>query len=271
MTNLQAPQAPEERILLQRILLGVPIGVGALIASLLTAGLLVPQLLRLRSDSQRLAELQALEQRIPLIRRQLDQTALDKDKAEAHQRKVLALIQGSGEFLTFLSQIDREAMRNGVQLELYEPVVTQVSATREGQPPNPQGNPGAGQAEGEQAPPPQTPLEQAGLTAEKVLLSARGSYPRLLGFLRAVEKLSLLAIPSDFRMALVNPTAATGATQQGRPPAGTPAVPELKLLLTYYKVPEGGLKLQPPAAASGTPEAAPNAPPPPSPAQPGAE
>jgi type IV pilus assembly protein PilO len=261
MTNLQSSQAPEEQILRQRILLGVPIGVGVLIASVLSAGLLVPQLLRLRSDSQRLAELQALEQRIPLIRRQLDQTALDRDKAEQQQRKILALIQGSGKFLTFLSQIDREASRNGVQLELYEPVATRAAAQPDGQ------------AEGEQAPPPETPLEQAGLTAEQVLLSARGSYPRLLGFLRAVEQLSLLAIPSDFRMVLVNPAAATGANQQGRLPPGTPAVPELKLLLTYYKVPEGGLKPRPVEAAADAPEAppAPSAPAPIPPAPPGVE
>lgn len=265
MTNLQSPLVPEEQILRQRLLLGVPIGLGVLVASLLAVGLLVPQLLRLRSDSQRLADLQALEQRIPLLRRQLDKTALDQENAERQQRKILALIQGSGEFLTFLSQIDREAIRNGVQLELYEPVASRAAAAPDGQAPNPQAPPPAGQPEGGQpeggqpqtgqAPPVASPLEQAGLTAEQVLLTARGSYPRLLGFLRAVEKLSLLAIPSDFRMVLVNPTAATGAARQGSSPAGTPAVPELKLLLTYYKVPEGGLKAQP--AASGPPPAAP--------------
>ncbi len=245
MTNLQAARAPQDQLLRQRLLLGVPIGLGVLMASVLTAGLLVPTLLRLRSDSQRLADLQALEQRLPLLRRQLDQTTLDQEKAERQQRKLLALIQGSGEFLTFLSQIEREAIRNGVQIELYEPVASRAAPTPAGQAEGGQPEPGQ-----QQQPPPSTsPLEQAGLKAEQVLLSARGSYPRLLGFLRAVEKLSLLAIPSNFRMVLVNPAAATGATQQGRPPLGTPAVPELKLLLTYYTVPEGGLKPQPAAPA----------------------
>ena len=251
MTNLQAARAPEDQVLRQSLLLGVPIGVGVLMASVLTAGLLVPMLLRLRSDSQRLADLQALEQRMPLLRRQLDQTTVDQEKAERQQRKILALIQGSGEFLTFLSQIEREAIRNGVQIELYEPVASRAA-------PTPAGQAEGGQPESGQPPPATSPLEQAGLKAEQVLLTARGGYPRLLGFLRAVEKLSLLAIPSNFRMVLVNPTAATGATQPGRSPVGTPAVPELKLLLTYYSVPEGGLKPQPPA-------------PPPPPAAPAAE
>ena len=83
-------------------------------------------------------------------------------------------------------------------------------------------------------------MEAAGLKEQKVLLTARGSYPSLLAFMRATEKLSVLVSQSSLSLAVVDP-AKSGA--QVAPPAGT-AVPgggqvavktELKLMLTYFK------------------------------------
>ncbi|MFQ6537772.1 MULTISPECIES: hypothetical protein [Aphanothece] len=240
MTNLQAAADSQRETLRQRLLLGVPIGVGVLLAGVVVGTLGVPQWLRLQSDSERLAELQALQARIPLLRSQLAKSAADQEDAERKQRKILSLIQGSGEFLTFLAQVDREAGRSGIQLELYEPVVAPPPAAQQ---------PSQGQAN--QAPPPKLPpLEEAGLASEKVLLTARGPYPSLLAFVRSVEKLSLLVEPSQFAMALVEVPAPPGT-----PSAGAAQVkltqPELKLLLTYYKAPKDGLK--PPAPPTPPP------------------
>ncbi|EDY38466.1 conserved hypothetical protein [Cyanobium sp. PCC 7001] len=252
MTNLQASVSPQQLQLRQRLLLGLPIAAGGLLAALVIGALVVPQWLRLRTDSERLDELLALQQRIPLLRGQIDQTAQNQEKAERQQRRILNLIEGSGEFLTFLSQIDREATRAAVQLELYEPVPAQPAAA-EAQPAQ---QPGAAAA----PPPPKPPLEEAGLSSERVLVTARGNTPSLLTFLRAVEKLSLLAVPSQFTMALVEKP---GAPQTGGAAAAKATIPELKLLLTYYKAPEGGLKPPPPAKPPAAPaEGAPAAPPP---------
>lgn len=251
MTNLQASVSPQQQLLRQRLLIGVPIAVGGLLAAVVIGALVVPQWLRLRTDSERLDELLALQQRIPLLRGQLDQTAQNQEKAERQQRRILNLIEGSGEFLTFLSQIDREATRAAVQLELYEPVPPQPAAA-EAQPAQQPGAPAA-------PPPPKPPLEEAGLSSERVLLTARGNYPSLLSFLRAVEKLSLLAVPSQFTMALVE---RPGAPQTGGTAASKATIPELKLLLTYYKAPEGGLKPPPPPPPAAPAAGAPASPPP---------
>ncbi|SBO43759.1 hypothetical protein [Cyanobium sp. NIES-981] len=262
MTNLQASVSAQQQLRRQRLLLGVPIAVGAVLAAAVVGAVLVPQWLRLRTDSERLSELQALQERLPLLRQQLDQSARDQEKADLQQRKILSLIEGSGEFLTFLSQIDREATRSGVQLELYEPVPAQPPAP-EAPPATPPAQPG-----GTQPPPapPKSALEEAGLSSERVLLTARGNYPSLLAFLRAVEKLSLLAVPSQFTMALVDKPGVPAVAQPGGGAAVKPTVPELKLLLTYYKAPEGGLKPPPPsrpaAPAPGAAAPAPTAQPP---------
>ncbi len=232
MTNLQEAANPQRQLLQQRLLLALPIALGSLVAVAITGALTVPQWLRLQANSAKLQQLQELQRRIPLLRAQLDRTRTDQQQAERKKAQVLQLIEGSGEFVTFLAQLDREATRNGLQLELFEPV---AAAPPPADPPK-GGNKGKQQAP---PPPPKAPLEQAGLSAEKVLLTARGRYPNLLGFMRSMEKLSLLVVPSDFSLQLVDlgGAAATGAK---------PTIPEMKLALTFYKAPAGGLK---PAAA----------------------
>jgi type IV pilus assembly protein PilO len=87
-------------------------------------------------------------------------------------------------------------------------------------------------------------MEAAGLKEQKMLLTARGSYPSLLAFMRATEKLSVLVSQTNLSLAVVDPAKA-GA--QVAPPAGT-AVPgsgsvavktELKLMLTSYQATDG--------------------------------
>ena len=79
-----------------------------------------------------------------------------------------------------------------------------------------------------------------------MLLSARGTYPSLLAFMRSVEQLSLLVVPSDFALQLVESSSANAASAspEGAP---KPKIPELKLALTFYKTPAGGLRPPTPA------------------------
>jgi type IV pilus assembly protein PilO len=225
MTNLQDVASPNATKLQQRLLLGVPIGIGAVVTALIIGFGVVPQWLRLQADSERLAQLEELKSRIPLLRSQIAKTAEAQSAAERKKLQVLQLIQGSGEFATFLAQLDAEAARHGVQLDLYEPVAVPAPV------------PAAEAKKGEQAPPPPaSPMEAAGLKEQKVLLTARGSYPSLLAFMRATEKLSVLVSQSNLSLAVVDPAKAGAPTAQasvGVPPAA--AKTELKLMLTYYK------------------------------------
>ena len=229
MTNLQDVASPNATKLQQRLLLGVPIGIGAVVSVLIIGLGVLPQWLRLQVSSESLAQLEEFKARIPLLRSQIAKTYEEQSAAERKQLQVLQLIQGSGEFATFLAQLDAEAARHGVQLDLYEPVAAPAPV------------PGAEAKKGEQAPPPPaSPMEAAGLKEQKMLLTARGSYPSLLAFMRATEKLSVLVSQSNLSLAVVDP-AKSG--DQVAPPVGT-AVPgggrvavktELKLMLTYFK------------------------------------
>jgi type IV pilus assembly protein PilO len=224
----------------QRLLLGVPIGVGALLALLLVGVGVVPQWLKLQADSERLAQLEEIQGRLPLLRAQIAKTLETQDSAERRQQKVLQLIEGSGELSTFLAQLDRQAARYGVQLDLYEPMAELPPPTVDGRK--------AAQTNDQPPPAPRPPLEAAGLKAQKVMLVAKGPYPAVLAFLRGTEKLTVLVSQSNLALAVVEPPAEAGqpATQAGNP-AGNPGVPlppvaapgvaktELKLMLTYYR------------------------------------
>ena len=243
MTNLQDGADRHAAQVQQRLLLGLPIGVGAVLALVLVGVGVLPQWLKLQSDSERLAQLEEIQGRIPLLRAQIAKTAESQDAAERKQQKVLQLIEGSGELVTFLAQLDREATRHGVQLDLYEPVAA----------PSPPAVDEKKAQNGDQpAAPPKSPLEAAGLKAQQVLLTARGSYPNVLAFLRATEKLTVLVAQSNWALAAVEPPkAAPQQTSQSTPQAGNqeanqaataaPVVApvatktELKLMLTYYQ------------------------------------
>jgi type IV pilus assembly protein PilO len=236
MTNLQDVANSNAAKLQQALLLGVPIGIGAVVAALIIGFGVIPQWLRLQASSERLAQLEELKARIPLLRSQIAKTSEDQSAAERKELQVLQLIEGSGEFVTFLAQLDAEAASHGVQIALYEPVA--------GSAPVPAAQVEAKKGEQAAPPPPASPMEAAGLKAQKVLLTARGSYPSLLAFVRSTEKLSVLVSQSNLSLALVDP-AKTGA--QVAPPAGT-AVPgsgsvavktELKLMLTSYQATDG--------------------------------
>jgi type IV pilus assembly protein PilO len=244
MTNLQDGTGHQASALQQRLLLGLPIGVGALLAVLVVGVGVVPQWLKLQSDSERLAQLEEIQGRIPLLRAQIAKTAESQDAAERKQQKVLQLIEGSGELVTFLAQLDREASRLGVQLDLYEPVAALPPPAADGKKEAPKGD--------QPEPAHQSPLEAAGLKAQKVLLTAKGPYPNVLAFLRATEKLTVLVSQSNLSLAAVElpkaapqPVAKDGGNRVGAAvaPGASPVVAEteLKLMFTYFQSADGAM------------------------------
>ena len=216
MTNLQAPAGEEPALagsrLSPRQLLLLPLALGGVVALALLGGWVIPQLQKLNEANQRQAQKQATAAGIPLLRQQLDQTITATQRAELQQARLLALIAGSGDLATFLTQVDRQAQRHGVQLDVLQPA-------------KPKGVPG------EPAPPataapaePPDPLAGAGLQATQMQLKAVGTYPNLLGFIRAMERLSLLVRQSGFTLQQVGPTAGQAAAAADSP-ANSPASP----------------------------------------------
>lgn len=208
MTNPQAPAGEEPALagsrLSPRQLLLLPLALGGVVALALLGGWVIPQLQKLNEANQRQAQKQAKAAGIPLLRQQLDQTITATQRAELQQARLLALIAGSGDLATFLTQVDRQAQRHGVQLDVLQPAQSK-GAPGEAAPPTP-----AAPAE------PPDPLAGAGLQATQMQLKAVGTYPNLLGFIRAMERLSLLVRQSGFTLQQVGPTA-------GQAPAAAPA------------------------------------------------
>ena len=237
MTNLQAPAGEEPALagsrLSPRQLLLLPLALGGVVALALLGGWVIPQLQKLNEANQRQAQKQATAAGIPLLRQQLDQTITATQRAELQQARLLALIAGSGDLATFLTQVDRQAQRHGVQLDVLQPAQSK-GAPGEAAPPTP-----AAPAE------PPDPLAGAGLQATQMQLKAVGTYPNLLGFIRAMERLSLLVRQSGFTLQQVGPTAGQApaaadspASSQASPPppaaAPAPALTAMTFTLTLY-------------------------------------
>jgi len=227
MTMLQAPIGEEPALaggrLSPRQLLLLPLALGGVVALALLGGWVIPQLQKLNEANQRYGQKQARAAGIPLLRQQLDQTITAAQRAEMQQARLLALIAGSGDLATFLTQVDRQAQRYGVQLDLLQPAKP-VGAPGDAAPAAPTAS-AAPAAPAE----PADPLAGAGLQATEMQLKAVGTYPNLLGFIRAMERLSLLVRQSGFTLQQVGPTA-------GQAPAAAPApgLTAMTFTLTLY-------------------------------------
>ena len=201
MTNLQ--QAKEERdaalspATLRRLWFWAPIAAGGAVALLLLSALAVPQWLMISRDQQRLSELQERRQQADLLKLQTLKVVKERQEALSQQAQLIHLVAGKGDGATFLATLDLAARQTGVKLQLFEPTpaaAPEAPAAAAGSPRERRQARDAAQTppgRDDKAAPPD-PMEQAGLTQRTLLLSARGTYPQLLAFLRRMELLDLL-------------------------------------------------------------------------------
>lgn len=264
MTNLQQGSKRLPVASLRLIWLLLPAGVlGGLGLLVFLAGV-VPLWASLQRDSQRLQELEQLRDQVALMRGQLVTTQESTETAMASKAKIERLITGNGDLSTFLAMLDREATASAVELTLFEP--TQAAAAP-GKPPGaapapapaapPAGAPPpAGGAPAPGAAAPADPLALQGLTLRTLLVSARGSFPSLLSFLRRLEALNVLVVQSDLSLTIPGPE----ATDVGQTPAGPSANPPVLMKLTlglYSRTPVPVAAPAAPGAAAPAPGAAP--------------
>ena len=172
----------------EQVLLGAPVLLGVLLAAGLGGLAVLPRWQQLQADQQELLVLEEQRERLPLLRRQLDSLEQQRQQADRRNAEILGLIAGSGELATFLAQLSEQAAQSGVQLDGYEPVQAVAPPVSKGKSKKPE----------DQAP--SDPLLAPGLKKTAVLLTARGSGPQLLDFLRRLERLSLLVVQSDLSL-----------------------------------------------------------------------
>jgi len=263
MTNLQEGGGRLSGALLRRFWLGLPIAAGGVVALLLGAFVLLPQLLSLRGDMKRLGDLEEMQRQSALMRAQIRASQQSADKAQAQQARLFEIVSGNGDLSTFMAMVDREAALAGVQLDLFEPQAAGAlpAAAPGAKPPAapPPAPPHGGAAPGAAAPAVGGGIEIPGLNRESILVSARGPYPGLLDFLRRLERLNVLVVQSNLKLLLDD-----SKPQQGMPITQTPV---LKVVLSLYAKPAqpaaGGPAPPNPAAAPApapAPASAPAAP-----------
>jgi type IV pilus assembly protein PilO len=222
MTNLSGTRSPWQNYFTrERVLVGSPLLVGALIGAGLFAIAGLPHWLESGERTRRIAELKVQQQSLPLIEARANQEQQKLLAAQQQQGLVVNLVAGRGQIETFLTQLSRTATETGVVIERYEPAAAApgvMDPPAEGT--NNQDEEGGGKAK--------SPPEMKGYEKTAVLLQVRGPYVGVLQFLRAMEKLELLVQPSDLELKAVSPeTNADGA------PAGPPLT-ELKLRLSFF-------------------------------------
>ena len=239
MTNLQGGGGDT---LVPRLLFGLPAGLGALLALLVLGLGAAPLFSQLQLEGRQLEEKRVLEQRLPQIRAELAGLVGAQLQAERQQQQVLALIAGSGELVTFMAQADREAQRHRVQLQLVEPTpATPPAGAAEADPLKAQAKGSRAQAQQQAAAPPPDPLQKAGLSSSRLLLSARGAFPDLLAFLRSLESLGLLVAQSNLNLtqALADKLSTSRIPATG--PAPAPATRTASATTAVSTAPAAGL------------------------------
>ena len=222
MTNLNSSESSWKNYLTrERVLVGTPLLVGALIGAGLFALAGLPHWLESGERTRRIAELKEQQQSLPLIAAQVKQEQQTLVAAQQQQDLVVNLVAGRGQIETFLAQLSRTATATGVVIERYEPASAAPGVT---DPPE-QGanNPNEQDQDKAQAPP-----DMKGYEKTAVLLQVSGPYEGVLQFLRAMEQLELLVQPSDLELKAVPPEAKAEGL-----PAG-PARTELKLRLSFF-------------------------------------
>ena len=233
--TILAAGSPPSLLSRDRILLGVPLLVGALIAAGIGWFLLRPAQERVVLLETRVEELSALQRQLPLLDRQLVEANAKFAKAQQQQALLLDVIAGKDRIQTFLAMLDQVSRQTGVYIERYEPLA--VKKADAAQPPARRNN------KTKAPPPPTDPLLALGYRQSSVVLRVEGQYQSLQRFLQQMEALELLVESSDLNL---QASGNTSETDDGSPSVASTA---LSIRLSFYDRAESPQSATP--AASG--------------------
>jgi len=189
----------------QRILLFLPIALGAGVAVLLLTAGATPLLVQRQQEQTLVNEMRSKRSDLSMLVQQLNQQKSELLKAELLQGRLVNLVAGTGQLRTVLAAMNTITQRHNVQITALE-LKPLVSYT----PPLPPAEPAAGE-DPPPPPPPSDPLLRPGLEKRSALLSLTGSFPDLLLTLRELELLQVVVITDD--LALLN-NGSDGASTQ---------------------------------------------------------
>lgn len=238
----------------QRLWLWAPIVAGGALSTVLLLALALPLGLEISKVMKHLRELEQHRQELALLTLESEQIQKQRQRLQGQEKQLVQLVAGrEGDLSTVLATLDLEARQANVSLELFEPVSASAIGAVLGVKPRgtPPAVPGVPPGLLGKRPAPDA-LGKAGLKERSLVLVASGTYPRLLDFLRRVERLEVLVEQKNLSLKVRE-------IKSGKPRELPPVSPivDLRLSLTLWsrEGPEATKK--------------PLAPPPPPPAPPG--
>ena len=199
MTNFQPSRtAPKRWITPERAVLVLPILAGAAVAVLLGLAALSPLLVQLNQRRSALQDMERKRDELPLLRQQL-QSLLDRQQTlEAQQGRLLTLVAGTSALKTWLAQLNRLAVNQGVSILQVEPQPVEVYI-----PPPP---PAEGGGATSTAPPVTgDPLLAPNLEKRSAIVTLQAPFPRLVDLLQQMELLQVIVLASDLELDVLPP------------------------------------------------------------------
>ena len=281
--DLSEPPALSEQ-LLRRLWLGLPIAAFGLVATLLAAGVLLPLVMSLSSELERVERLQRLQDQLTEVNTSIARRQAALKQADTQTSKLRTLLVGGGDRGTVLATLDNDAKATGVSLALYEQNVLGVApgaAPAKPGTPAPGAKPtlpGSPAAAAPGAPPAPAPGAAAGpgfaadgVVENPLLLSVQGSFPQILAFLQRLERLQVLVKQQELslvNLAMAEKPAGGAPSPEAIALQGSSPILVMKLSLVVFDAPGGAASV--PAGGATTPSRpAPGSPP--GPTAPGAK
>ena len=105
-----------------RLLVGLPLGLGALVSFGLMAVGVRPLLQTVQGLEEKRDTLLSLQRSAPALEHQLNQAETELRIAEEKQALLLGLLAGRDKVQTFLALLNQQAVASGVQMQRYEPL-----------------------------------------------------------------------------------------------------------------------------------------------------
>ena len=221
MTNLRNGASPA-LLSRDRILVGVPLLIGVLLAVGVGVGILRPTLERIDSLEARLVDLQDQQRSLPGLDRRLIKAQATLSLRQQKQVVLLDLIAGRDRIQTFLALLGQEAQASGVDIRRYEPLAVSPPAQSTERRPR-----SAGKTRPESA---KTPMQELGYHQSSIALQVSGGYTGLQQFLQRMERLQLLVESSELSLT----TTPASKQDQDESVSFEPAPTDLSLRLTFY-------------------------------------
>ena len=182
----------------ERILLVLPIVMGAGLAVLMLTAGAAPLMVQLKADQEVVDEMLRKREGLAAARQQLEQELAELERLDQKHKRLVNLVAGEGQLRTVLAQLNLLTQRQNVRITAMElqPVV------RFTPPPSPPSEAEKNADPAEPPPPPADPLLLTGLEKRSALISLEGRFIDLLAVLRELEKLEVIVLMDD--LALLN-------------------------------------------------------------------